>query len=1701
MRRSLIVGLLLFAVSFGPAAHAQVTSPPDITNKPIPGVGHDYIHMLSETVNPADGTVNLKIDLAVPPGRSISLPFAITYNSGSEYYVSSYQPGYLGTFLLQSPSYGGWGNSLPFVSFAASAIQYPSGPPGSPTGTCYFSVGYSFHDSSGAAHSLDMSAMGPPPSTYANCTDMGGKIPSFFPVNYGSDNQAYGVFTGLCTNPQQSVPYSCTPYGQPPLEVFDAAGAVYSFPASYVVYQNGSGPEAITWPTSIEDRNGNIIRINSGGNQVTDTADRSLVSLTYPGGSTVNPTGISAGGLAYTLGYANYPSTFSAPGPAEQLPPLGESTIPSGLTCGFQGTNGGSLSLLHTITLPNNKTYTFSYDSTYGLLNEIIYPDGGWVKYTWEMSPVYTQSAVYSGLEQSGYLLQNGCVYLYKTPVVQTRQVSFDGSTVALTQTFTYNASWNTNEGLTNQWLTKSTTVQTTDAVTGLTSQTIYNYSPVAIPPPSGFGGGGEIASQVPVEQEVQEYNWGNITTPIRQDVKQWFDQFNLQSDTTTIDNTSTSEVSYTYGFGGAVTQKQEYDFGSGAPGTLLRTTVNNYQTFPGDPLLPIQVQTSPSNLLTSPCQTIVYNGAVSPSNRVAETDYLYDGGTATCGTAGTPSVTGVSGLPSGTHDETYYGPSTTTPAPRGNVTSVTKQCFPSCPNPASTYTYTYDETGQVLTAKDPCGNAACADMTGTNHTTTYAYTDSYSSCGGAAPPSGNTNAFLTAVTNPLGQITKYCYGYTDGQLRGRTDENTQTTTYSYSDSLDRLTETQFPDGGQTKFAYNDSSYNPSTPSPNVTTTKKITSGQSLVSVTARDGMGHVIKTQTTDPQGTIYVITGYDGVGKTYTVTNPYRSHSDPTYGTTTYNYDALGRTTLVIPPDGTKTNNNVSTQYCGNSTLVTDQAAHWRRSKTDGLGRLVEVDEPNSLTATVNVCPGTGEPIWITTYSYDALNDLTKAVQGGSHTRTFIYDSLKRLTSSANPETGTTPVLYTYDANSNVSTKKDPRSIMITYGYEPLNRMTGRTYSNGDPSVSYTYDQTTCVVVSTCYNIGRRTSMTDADGSESWAYDTMGREWGEKRTTNSVTKTTGYTYNLAGGLATLTYPSGRIITYVADSVDRPSSAQDVANNISYIDGTCANGVSSLGVCYAPQAAITSANIGPTGGSTWLDLTMSYNTRLQPNEIQYSNQAGNLMSLQYNFVDANSHNNGNVIGITNSVDATRSQQFTYDQVNRLLTGETTSTHATSPAHCWGEAYVYDNAATGEYGNLTNINVASTAYNGCSQESGLSIISNTANQITAFSYDASGNVLNDTHNSYVWNAESEIKTAAGVTYTYDGDGDRVQKSNGKIYWYGAGAEILDESDSAGNITDEYVFFGGKRVAHRVVSGNVISYYGEDFLGTSRQIYTSASALCYDADFYPFGGERPYTNSCTQNYKFEGKERDTETNNDDFGARYYSSAFGRWTSPDWSAVPAPVPYANPNNPQTLNLYAMTRDNPETFADLDGHNYEVSNSDATYFEELNDFVRFVLSNQLPHCICGGGGPPGKKNSLDNAKKKITKWVGTHPKTVKAAIITLQVVTVASAFFDEGASLGALPEEEGLEAAAEAAETEATEGLEYSERVAARSAEEAGPNHNFPSSFDKEIIQNGEETVGSNGYTQYNLRGSVNGKEGTYEIGKQDGQIVHRFFRPDH
>jgi RHS repeat-associated protein len=85
---------------------------------------------------------------------------------------------------------------------------------------------------------------------------------------------------------------------------------------------------------------------------------------------------------------------------------------------------------------------------------------------------------------------------------------------------------------------------------------------------------------------------------------------------------------------------------------------------------------------------------------------------------------------------------------------------------------------------------------------------------------------------------------------------------------------------------------------------------------------------------------------------------------------------------------------------------------------------------------------------------------------------------------------------------------------------------------------------------------------------------------------------------------------------------------------------------------------------------------------------------------------------------------------------------------------------------------------------------------------------------------------------------------------------------------------------------------------------------------PFGDGETCLATPTE-HLFTGKERDAESGNDYFEARYYSSAVGRFMSPDWSAKVEPVPYADLENLQSLNLYAYVGNNPLTHVDADGH----------------------------------------------------------------------------------------------------------------------------------------------------------------------------------------
>jgi RHS repeat-associated protein len=610
-----------------------------------------------------------------------------------------------------------------------------------------------------------------------------------------------------------------------------------------------------------------------------------------------------------------------------------------------------------------------------------------------------------------------------------------------------------------------------------------------------------------------------------------------------------------------------------------------------------------------------------------------------------------------------------------------------------------------------------------------------------------------------------------------------------------------------------------------------------------------------------------------------------------------------------------SASTYGYGYPVLNTDESSNQRRSFTDALGRVIEVDEPD---------PSNGNSLTLSTcYTYDAQGSLTGVVQG-SETRSYSYDGLSRMTQSTTPEGGTTHYYFTTSggalcANNQklVCRKTDARGITTTYIYDALDRLTGKSYSNGDASIAYYYDQTSYNGLTITNGLGQRTGMHDASGQTAWSYDKMGRTIAEERTIGTVTKTMSYGYELDGSLASITYPGGRIVSYTYGSDSRPISAVDSANSINYVTGAT----------YAPPGGLAGMVEGEvSGGFAGITTSNGFNSRLFPTLLSASSSNGTALSLSYSYFA-----NGNVNVETNGRDNGRSVTYTYDALNRVSTA---ASQATSGSDCWGQSFGYD-----RYANLTTINVTQ-----CTAPM-LSLSVNTNNQITnaSFNYDAAGDLTGDGIYTYSWNAERHLTSAANVTYAYDGNLQRVKKSSGTLYWHSPAGVPLAETDPSGNTLNEYVYFGSARVARRDSSGNVY-YYFEDHLGTATTLSNASGVLCYDADFLPFGSELTHIASCAQNYKFTGLERDAETGLDHTKFRKYDSSFGRWLTPDPKA-------GSPANPQSWNRYAYARDNPTNNVDPLG--LYPCPSNCTFYED--EGPGYCVCDPEPGGFGGSGGGP--------------------------------------------------------------------------------------------------------------------------------------------------
>ncbi|MBW0008279.1 MAG: hypothetical protein JO335_11280 [Sphingomonas sp.] len=706
------------------------------------------------------------------------------------------------------------------------------------------------------------------------------------------------------------------------------------------------------------------------------------------------------------------------------------------------------------------------------------------------------------------------------------------------------------------------------------------------------------------------------------------------------------------------------------------------------------------------------------------------------------------------------------------------------------------------------------------------------------------------------------------------------------------------------------------------------------------DGFGRLLNTKHPSVWGRMVEVDGsYDPFGRLTGQSNPYFpagfGGSDATTGSTYHQYDGLSREVKTTLADGSTT----SVSYQGNCTVTVDGAGTYRKSCSDALGRLTLVAEPGPSAGTASDPTGLNNP-YVTLYFYgtDASGNSTSCVEqhgwvpsssGCSappsadatsqwRIRRAVYDSLGRLISTSNPETGT--ITYTYDADGNVASKTSPApnqpagsaaTVTVSYSYDQINRVVGEYNgpTTGSPLLTtYAYD-------SGPNAIGRRVLMANGGASRSSTYDGPGHLTSETETINGITNTTRYTYHLNDALATVQLPSGLTITYAVNQDGNLVSAVDQTGKV-YVSNTDYNASELL------QGVVT---------GTTVQHTLAYNQRLQPTRLQArlrNSSTGalgaTLFDLSYDFHQGHG-DNGNVYQVVNNRDPSRSQTFGYDALNRIVTGFNAGTGAplnaagaqpdcfqtTLDGHnkYWGQNFSYD-----PWGNLTDVSI-----NKCGAES-FATGANDKNQLANLLYDAAGNVIS---NGVVatYDGQSRLVSYNGESYAYDGDGVRVMKTNGTdgtIYW-GSPVGTLMETDLKGNPLREYVYFNGSRIALITHSGGATqtSYYFSDFLGSSAMMVDGAGNILNESDFTPFGAERILSRAVNNPYRYTGKEQDPESGFDYFGARYDMPTLGRFLTPDWSASPAFVPYAKLGNPQSLNLYAYAGNNPTSYADSDGH----------------------------------------------------------------------------------------------------------------------------------------------------------------------------------------
>ncbi|MHB8527025.1 MAG: RHS repeat domain-containing protein [Candidatus Acidiferrales bacterium] len=1152
---------------------------------------------------------------------------------------------------------------------------------------------------------------------------------------------------------------------------------------------------------------------------------------------------------------------------------------------GFSGINElgrTAESLVSSIVLPDGSQYALTYEATPST------PSSGACT---PLSGTYSKNCVTARI--ASITLPTGGTISY-TYSGGNNGILSDGSAATLTRT--------TPDGTWTYAHTESGTAWTTTVTDPQGNQTVYEFQGIYQTERKVYQGSSTL-----LEDDVTCYN-GNtsgcnttaIALPITERIV-----------TDTLGSQECKHV-YFYNAYGLLTEQDDYDYGSGMPGSLLRKKVISYASLG-------------NNIVDAPSQVTVENGS---GTVVAQTSITYDGGSVV-GTNGTPQHLSVSGS-------------------RGNPTTITYLVASST---VLTRNFTYYDTGNVDVATDVNGAP-----------TTYSF--GTASCG---------NSFPTIVAEPLSLSKSMAWNCNGGVETSATDENGQTTNYTYNDpDFWRMNAVTDAESNTTNFAY--ASLTSAESSLNF-------NGSSSTSdvLATLDGLGRAhITQQKQAPGASTYdsVETDYDGLGRQSRITVPYSATGGQTSGSapaTTATYDALGRPTQITDGGG----GTVKWSYAANDVLQevdpapSSENPKQKRYEYNSLGELTSVCEITSTLPGAGTCAqSTSATGYWTKYTYDALGDLTGATQNAQsseqQSRSFTYDGLGRMTSETNPESGTKNYVYDtdstmcgngpYTSNGDLVKTTDAAGNCAVRYYDSLHRLTDEgTVGSNATCKRLRYDNSAGVLGARPGGVVVNNSMgrlaeaeTDTCASPITQSSLITDEWfsytarGEVQDVyESTPHSGGYfhvdeTYWANGALDQISGLSGLpTLTYTPDGEGRANtvSANSGQNPVSGTSYNVASEATALNLGSGDSDAfsfdpntfrMTQYQFNVNGQSVTGALTWNANGTLQKLNITDPFNSANTQTCKYGDPTANPPVPG------------------YDDLGRLASANCGSV--------WSQTFTYD-----AFGNITKS--GSSLF-----QPGYNWQTNQMSSSSGATYDSNGDVLSDGLHSYTWDADTRPATIDGVTVTYDALERMVEEDKSGSY-----TEIVYDPIGnklalmSGTSTLRQAFAPLPAGATAVYNASGLEYYRHpDWLGSSRFASTPTRTMYNDLAFAPFGEQYAQSGSTgVTDISFAGNNEDTVANLYDAQFREYGIQ-GRWPSPD----PAGTAAVDPSNPQSWNRYAYVLNNPNLFVDPLGlvWEYYIGDDGCVYGYDVEPYApnaegvfSGVTAGPSYQIFCGGGGGP--------------------------------------------------------------------------------------------------------------------------------------------------